>query len=137
MAGPGGERLRSSRRRPSQQPGRDDTTPLRPVGVTPAAAAHRASDLGAGSAVRAVSRRGQARLECMPRYHVTIVYAEPTYAAQRDMPPREYRGGFDVDAPDPFSAMILARDLFLEAEQRSSVGWVRDILRYRCEPLAA
>ncbi len=73
----------------------------------------------------------------MPRYYVTLFYVEPTYAARCGVPPREYRGGFDVEAPDPVSAMKRARELFREVERRSSVGWAREIVRCECEAIAA
>ncbi|HJK95191.1 MAG TPA: hypothetical protein RMG45_15850 [Polyangiaceae bacterium LLY-WYZ-15_(1-7)] len=69
----------------------------------------------------------------MPGYRVTVFYTEPTYAAQRGIPLREYKGSFFLQMPDRGSAIARARHLFLDAERRSGVGWVREIVRVECE----
>ena len=63
------------------------------------------------------------------RYHATVMYTEPSYAASRGIPVTEYRASFEVIAPDPETAKGKARDAFRAAVRRETVGRTREIVR--------
>ena len=63
----------------------------------------------------------------MERYQVTIRYSEPAYARARGIDELVYSGKFEVTAADPDGAIMLATELFRDAQRTSSVSWAREI----------
>ena len=61
------------------------------------------------------------------RYQVTITYSEPTYARARGIEELSYSGIFHVRAIDPDDAIMMAIELFREAQRSSGVSWAREI----------
>ena len=70
---------------------------------------------------------GVAMATTMERYSVTITYSEPTYARARGIDEVAYSGVFEVTAADPDGAIMLATELFHDAQRSSGVSWARVI----------
>lgn len=69
------------------------------------------------------------RLEPRRRYLVTVHYTEPTFDLQRGRDAIERTCTYVVYAHQKNTAVELARQAFRDLARRSSVGWVRRILR--------
>jgi hypothetical protein len=66
------------------------------------------------------------------RYRVRVAYVEPTYAAARDIPFREYCGEFDVRAGSFEDAVAQGLAAFRAAALTSGVGWERRVTSVSC-----
>ncbi len=64
----------------------------------------------------------------LARYAVTIHYREPSYELRAGPRPTPFRWTFAVEAPSQEAAIAAARRVFRDTEQRSSVGWGREII---------
>jgi predicted phosphodiesterase len=67
-----------------------------------------------------------------PRWKVLIVYREPTYEAERGLPPTEYRASFEVNAAHERDAKAAGLVAFRNAVRVETVGWPREIVRVEC-----
>lgn len=96
------------------------------------------ADLGSGLLLPCSLRRWRTTLGSMQhppvavaksveRYQVTITYSEPTYARARGIEEHSYSGVFHVCATDPDDAVLMAIEMFREAERSSWVSWAREI----------
>ena len=60
-------------------------------------------------------------------FKVSFTYVEPGYARARGIDEIPYVAAFEVSARDPDEAILLATDLFREAQEQSGVSWAREI----------
>ena len=61
------------------------------------------------------------------RFKVRFTYVEPGYARARGIDEIPYVAAFEVNARDPDEAILLATELFRDAQQQSGVSWAREI----------
>lgn len=61
------------------------------------------------------------------RFKVRFTYVEPGYARARGIDEIPYVAAFEVSARDPNEAILLATELFHQAQEQSGVSWAREI----------
>lgn len=86
-----------------------------------------------GDALRTTSHSSGDRTDILAgggrtsRFKVRFTYVEPGYARARGIDEIPYVAAFEVNARDPDEAILLATELFRDAQQQSGVSWAREI----------
>lgn len=68
-------------------------------------------------------------------WDVRVVYREPTYEVHRGHGPAEYGAVYRVSAASETDAHVVATQRFRDAGDGQTVGWVREIVRFECQPV--
>jgi hypothetical protein len=69
-------------------------------------------------------------------FDVTVFYREPTYEQRAGAKAEPYAHPCEVQAADEAEAVRRATEMFNAEVQRSSIGWVREIVSVRAVPKA-